>query len=119
LHKRKQLNNHEKALVALYATHLMGWQRNLTKRAKKHIILAACTLACYDLGFEKVGGHSMENWLQKIEDSVRNTSLKRVMKCGRAGRTAYTDRIAAAHPIICMKCLEQQHNWWEMMRRSI
>ncbi len=25
-HKRKQLNNHERALVALYSTHLMGWK---------------------------------------------------------------------------------------------
>jgi hypothetical protein len=40
----------------------------------------------------------MENWLQKIEDSVIYTSLRQVMKRGRAGGTAYTDRIAAAHP---------------------
>ncbi len=99
MHKRKQLNNHERALVALYATHLMGWQRNLTKRAKKRIVLAACTLACYDLGFEKVVGiHSLENWFKKIEESVRVTNARRAIKSGRAGRTAYTDHITAAHP---------------------
>jgi hypothetical protein len=31
LYQRKQFNNHEKVIEALYATHLMGWERNLPR----------------------------------------------------------------------------------------
>ncbi len=34
LHKWKQFNSHERTVVAIYATHLMGWQPDLLKRAK-------------------------------------------------------------------------------------
>jgi hypothetical protein len=43
----------------------MGWDRNLPKQRKQRIVSAACTLACYDFGFEKlVGKQSLENWLK-------------------------------------------------------
>ncbi len=31
LHKRKQCNSHKGTITAIYGTHLMGWQPNLTK----------------------------------------------------------------------------------------
>jgi hypothetical protein len=34
LHKQKQFNNHERTVAAMCTTHLMGWQLELTKRAK-------------------------------------------------------------------------------------
>jgi hypothetical protein len=75
LHQRKQFNNHERVIVSFYATHLMGWDKNLPRQAKQCIVCAACTLACYNLRFEKVVGQkSLENWPKKIEDSVRFTS---------------------------------------------
>ncbi len=99
LHQRKQFNNHERVIMFLYATHLMGYDRNLPKRAKQCIVDAACTLACYDLGFEQiVGKKSLENWLKRIEDSVRLTSTMRMIRRGKGGQTAYTDLITAAHP---------------------
>jgi len=81
-------------------THLIGWKSNLPKQAKQCTVSAACTLACYDLGLEKViGKQSIENWLKKIEVSVRFTSTTQIVKRGKDGPTAYTYLITDAHPI--------------------
>jgi hypothetical protein len=46
----------------------MGWDKNLPRWGKQCIIHAACTLAHYNLRFEKVvGTKSLENWLKKLK----------------------------------------------------
>jgi hypothetical protein len=62
-------------------------------------VSAACTLACYDLGLEKViGKQSIENWLEK-KVSVRFTSQIQIVKRGKDGPTAYTYLITDPRPI--------------------
>ncbi len=99
MHKRKQFNSHERAVVAIYATHLMGWQTDLIKWAKARIALAACTLTSYDLGFEKiVGKYSLERWLNKMEEFVRFNNVRQTMRRRTGGRTQCIDLITAEHP---------------------
>ncbi len=99
LHKRKQFNSNERTVVAIYATYLMGWQPDLRKRAKARVALAACTLACYEMGFEKVvGKYSLEKWLNKMEASVRFNNMRQAMRRRKEGRTSYTDLITVEYP---------------------
>ncbi len=56
-------------------------------------------LACYDLGLEKVvGKHSLEKWLNKMEDSVRFNNARQTMKRRKGDRTSYTDLITTKNP---------------------
>ncbi len=102
LHDRKQFKNNERATVAIVATNLFGWHNNLMKCKKKCIVLAACFVLSYDLGFKKViGCQSLERWLKEIEDVVRNRNAKLALNIkhkGRAG-TSYTDQTTRAHPM--------------------
>ncbi len=80
LHKWKQFNSHKRTVVAIYATHLMGWQPDSTKQAKVRNSLAY-TLASYDLGFEKVvGKYSLETLLNKMEESVSYNNARQTMR---------------------------------------
>lgn len=66
LHERKDFNYYERGILVTFATHLIGWERNFKKQAKECIVLAACTLAWYELSFKKVmGKDSLENWFKR------------------------------------------------------
>jgi hypothetical protein len=41
MQKQKKLNSHERTIIAIYATKLMGWQHDLTTWVKDGIALSA------------------------------------------------------------------------------
>ena len=99
LHKRKEFTAAERNLVCLYATHLMGWKQDKSKRQKVRIAEAACMVVAYDLGYKKVKGmHAFQSWMEQIEKSFSFSSAKNTIKSNRKGRTSYTDQITADHP---------------------
>ncbi len=56
MHERKQFNAEAKTLACLYATYLMGWNEELSRRGQEHVALASCKLVCYDLEYKTVTG---------------------------------------------------------------
>jgi hypothetical protein len=50
LHEHKQFNAEARALACLFATYLMRWKNEMSRRVQEHIALASCTLVCYNLG---------------------------------------------------------------------
>jgi hypothetical protein len=55
--KRKQFDNQARTLVCLYATHLMGYHRDLSYRCMLWIGKAACTVVAYDYGYKRSLGN--------------------------------------------------------------
>ncbi len=69
LHDRKQFNSEARALSCLYATYLMGWRQEMSRREQEHVALASCTFVCYDLGYQTVTGkYGLEQWLKQMKD---------------------------------------------------
>ncbi len=57
------------ALACLYATYLMDWQENSTRREKEPIALVSCTLVCYDLGYKIITGNiGLVNWIKQVKE---------------------------------------------------
>jgi hypothetical protein len=82
LHEGKQFNAEARALACLYATYLMGRQKDMSRRDQEHVALASCTLVCYDLGYKMVTGkYGLEQWLKQFSESVPNSTAK---KCSTA-----------------------------------
>jgi hypothetical protein len=99
LHEKKQFAKEARYLAMLYATHMMGWRRDLFKREKEQIALAACTVVSYDLGYKRVTGkYLLDNWLNRVEDSVRYSSSKTVVDNRHKGKTSYMDRLTSNYP---------------------
>ncbi len=82
LHEHKQFNAEARALACLYATYLMGWNKEHSRRGQEHVTLASCTLVCYDLGYKMVTGkYGLEQWLKQFKESIPNSTAK---KCSTA-----------------------------------
>jgi hypothetical protein len=59
----------------------MGWKENNQRREKELIVLAACTMVCYNLGYKIITGKfGLVNWLQQFKASLLNTSALNVFK---------------------------------------
>ncbi len=84
----------------LYATHMMGWHSDLFKWEKERITLATWSIVFYDLGYKCITGkYSLDNWLNRVEDSVwYSSSSKAIVDNRHKGKTSYTDRLTAEHP---------------------
>jgi hypothetical protein len=81
-HKGKQLNAEARALARLYATYLMGWWKEMSRRDQEHVALASCILVCYNLGYKTITGiYGLEQWLKQFRESVPNSTAK---KCSTA-----------------------------------
>ena len=99
LNERSQFCKQARTTALLTATYLLGYNRNLSYRVKLRIARAACTLAAYDYGYKKVPGiYSFDNWLKKIETSVRHETTTRVFQNSHKGKTSLTDQITSEHP---------------------
>ncbi len=99
LHDKKQFTKEARYLSMLYATHMLGWHRDLFKREKERIALAACTIISYDLGYKRVTGkYSLDKWLNRVEDSVRYSSSNTIVDNRHKGKTSYTDRLTSNYP---------------------
>jgi len=99
LHEIKQFTSEARALACLYATYLMGWNQERSKKEKLIIADAATTLVAYDLGYKRrIGKYGLEEWLKKIEASVLNTSANGIFHSKHKGMESQTKRVEAEHP---------------------
>jgi hypothetical protein len=77
LHEGKQLTSEARALACLYATCLMGWNKEMSRREQEHVAPASCTLVCYDLGYKTVTGkYGSEQWLKQLKESMPGSTKR-------------------------------------------
>jgi hypothetical protein len=99
LHERKQFNAEARALACLYATYLMGWNKEHSRRGQEHVALASCTLVCYDLGYKTVTGkYGLQQWLKQLKDSLPNSTARNIFHSRHRGTTSQMENIETAHP---------------------
>jgi hypothetical protein len=87
LNDRSQICKQARTTALLTAAHLLGYKRTLRYHTKLWIAPTVCTLVAYDYGYKNVPGiYSIENWLKKIEASVRNETVTSVFCNSHKGK---------------------------------
>ena len=92
-------NKQARTTIMLIASHLSGYKRTLCCHANLQMTRTACTLVANDYGYKKVPGiFSLENWLKKIETSVRNETVTSVFCNSHKGKKSVMKQITLDHP---------------------